>query len=116
MISTILTAIGYIVCIALIYLLQKELNLKDRMLAELASSIINLELANSNYKSLIANLELQNKQFEDSLNLLEEELNQSDSEYTYEYNLLKDQVLKSIQQLQVSQEILIQKLNDKDII
>lgn len=116
MTSTFFIFIGYFVCLFLIYTLQKELDAKNKILTELASSLIELELKNSNYNSLITNLELQNKQFEDSLNLLEEELNQSDSEYTHEYNLLKDQVLKSIQQLQVSQEILIQKLNDKDII
>lgn len=116
MISTFFVFIGYFICLFLIYTLQKELDDKNKILKELASSLIQLELVNSDYKSLITNLELQNKQFEDSLNLLEEELNQNDSDYTHEYNLLKDQVLESIQQLQASQETLIQKLNDKNII
>lgn len=116
MISTILTAIGYVICVALIYVLQKELNLKDKMLTELASSIINLELANSNYKNLLEKLQTQNQLLEESVSLMEKEIEETDSEYTHEYNILKDQVLESIQQLQVSQETLIQKLNDKDII
>jgi predicted RNase H-like nuclease (RuvC/YqgF family) len=116
MIVNILTALGYFICLAIIYLLQKELDSKNLLLNELASSVINLELSSSNYKNLIENLQTQNELLEQSVNLMEKEIEEIDSEYTQEYDLLKNQILTSIQELQLSQESLIQKLNDKDII
>ena len=116
MIVNILTALGYFICLALIYLLQKELDSKNLLLNELASSVINLELSSSNYKNLVENLQTQNRLLEESVNLMEKEIEEIDSEYTQEYHLLKNQILTSIQELQLSQESLIQKLNDKDII
>ena len=116
MIVNILTALGYFICLALIYLLQKELDSKNLLLNELASSVINLELSSSNYKNLIENLQTQNELLEQSVNLMEKEIEEIDSEYTQEYDLLKNQILTSIQELQLSQESLIQKLNDKNII
>ena len=116
MTSTFFIFIGYFICLYLIYTLQKDLDFKNKILSELASSVIDLELSNLNYKNLTENLQAQNDLLEEATILLEKEINKINSEYLKESNLFKSQVLNSIQQLQISQELLIQKLNDKDII
>lgn len=114
--STLLITFGYIICLYSIYSLQKELDAAKSLINTLLESISKLDQTNTSAEVLISNLEIQNNLLEESVALLEKELSDTDEDYTTEYNLLKDQVLKSIQQLQVSQEILIQKLNDKNII
>lgn len=116
MISTILIAIGYLVCIFLLYSSQKELDAAHSLIKTLMSSIQELDDSNIKAQLLISNLESQNNLLEESLAILEQELKDTDEDYTTEYNLLKADVLKSIQQLQASQELLIQKINDKNII
>lgn len=116
MISTLLIVFGYIICLYSIYSLQKEHEAAQELIKTLINSLSELDQANTASQLLIDNLKNQNNLLEQSVTLMEKEIEEIDSEYTQEYDLLKDNVLNSIQQLQVSQELLIQKLNDKNII